>query len=258
VEVKTFEIAECKTFDEPGSFELAVSVYGNVDLDGDIVEPGAFARSLAGSKGRKHPVVWSHQVRIPPIGVCDYSDSGEKLIQRGTLFVGSGDRPHALANEVYNGMKHGAINQASFSYDVIDSSRDTMGGKTVRRLKELALLEAGPCVFGANPDTHVVSPPKTLAAMRELLGDVQADLMEELGRKAMYGTSTDYLVQAIGAVTSYIDVEEDEADVATAKGIANSLANLLKTDIGQKETSVERFDMLDILLAQPSRVLLED
>ena len=43
---------EIKSISDQGIFKGLASVYGNVDLGGDVVEPGAFARTLA-HKGRR-------------------------------------------------------------------------------------------------------------------------------------------------------------------------------------------------------------
>ena len=52
-----------KSIDDAGKFVGIGAVYNNVDLGGDLIEPGAFTRTL--SAGKKWPVLWQHQVDNP-------------------------------------------------------------------------------------------------------------------------------------------------------------------------------------------------
>jgi len=61
---KAYEIASFKALnDAPGTFEAIVSVFGNVDLQGDRTMPGAFKDTIAKwrAKDAPVPVVWSHE-----------------------------------------------------------------------------------------------------------------------------------------------------------------------------------------------------
>src|SRR5690348_14764360 len=75
METKDFPV-EIKSADsEAGTFEALVSAFGNVDLVGDRVQPGAFTKTLENfrSKGQPIPVVLSHQWDDPMyhIGAAD-------------------------------------------------------------------------------------------------------------------------------------------------------------------------------------------
>jgi phage head maturation protease len=50
-EVKDFKF-QVKSVNEDGTFEGYSAVYGNVDLGGDVVEPGAFTKTLSDRKNQ--------------------------------------------------------------------------------------------------------------------------------------------------------------------------------------------------------------
>src|SRR5512139_3378237 len=61
---KTFSLANFKALDQAqGIFEALVAVFGNVDRGGDMIEPGAFADSMAAwqASGNPIPVIFSHE-----------------------------------------------------------------------------------------------------------------------------------------------------------------------------------------------------
>jgi uncharacterized protein len=71
-----------KSLDEAtGEFEGLAAVYGNVDNQGDRIEPGAFA----GDDGREIPLLWNH--KGDPIGVGKLEDSPEGVKLKGRLLL---------------------------------------------------------------------------------------------------------------------------------------------------------------------------
>src|SRR6476620_11263863 len=65
--------------EEEGTFEAIVSVFGNVDAQGDEVVRGAFDATLAKWKasGDPTPVVWSHQHIDPHAYIGSVEDAAE-------------------------------------------------------------------------------------------------------------------------------------------------------------------------------------
>ena len=57
-----------KGLTEAGTFEGCLSPYGNVDNGGDIVEPGAYSKTL-NDQGGSRVLLWQHMTS-EPIGVC--------------------------------------------------------------------------------------------------------------------------------------------------------------------------------------------
>lgn len=174
--LKSSALVSIKTVGEAGSgaYESAVSVFGNIDHDGDRVHKGAFLRAIKDQS--PPPVVYSHNWLIPPIGeTLDWDektiDGKECLWTKGNLFVGADDK-HQYADMAYAAMKSRdgrppALNQFSYSFDVPEggAEKDTeeIDGKNriVQNLKELyPIYEVGPCLRGANPATSTLQPPK--------------------------------------------------------------------------------------------------
>ncbi|WP_052062109.1 HK97 family phage prohead protease [Rhodococcoides fascians] len=163
-----------------GQVRMLVSVFGNVDSYGDVVMPGAFAKSLAdwAAKGDPIPFIWSHQWGDPfsHIGAVDSASEVEATATSpaglevvATLDVEGDDPENSKARKVYQLLKGRRVTQASFAYDTLDAEmveREAEdGGKYyVYELRELAILEVGPTLLGANRDTELLE-----AKSREVL-----------------------------------------------------------------------------------------
>ena len=136
--------------DEAGAFTALVSVFGNVDLEGDIVMPGAFSRTLE-ERGLP-PVFYSHQWWDGPIGATEKAEETEAgLVIEGRLFLDSD-----LTKRVHASMSAGQLREFSFAYDVVSSRSETRDGQDVRLLDDLDLYEVGPTLLGMNPATELI------------------------------------------------------------------------------------------------------
>jgi hypothetical protein len=138
-----------------GTFEAIVSVFGNVDLGGDRVMPGAFAKSLAEwqSSGDRIPVIWSHDWDDPMshIGYVETAEERpEGLYVKARLDVENNTKASYIARL----LKERRVREFSFGYfatgyrDVDDADYGR-----VRELTEIDLFEVGPTLLGMNPDT---------------------------------------------------------------------------------------------------------
>ena len=81
---KTYDGVYFKALDDStGEFEAVVSVFGNVDLQGDRSMPGMFSKSLDRwrERGDPIPVIWSHDWGNPDahIGYVMPQDAYEVL-----------------------------------------------------------------------------------------------------------------------------------------------------------------------------------
>jgi HK97 family phage prohead protease len=167
VRTKTFR-AEVKA-DVPaagattGTFEARVAAFGNVDLQGDRIEPEAFDATLASwsDSGDSIPVIWSHQWDDPMahIGVVDEaSASAEGLEVRGTIDL---DTP--LGKQVHRLMVDRRVKEFSFAYLPTDAAPDPDDDR-VRVLRGLDLIEVGPTLKGANPETVLYGAKSAIAS----------------------------------------------------------------------------------------------
>lgn len=149
----SFKAVETEGTDE-GVFEAIVSVFGNVDLVGEKVLPGAFTKSLQkwSQSADPIPVIWSHQWDDLDAHVGEVLEAEER--DEGLYIKGRLDTDDDFARKLYNKMKRRRVKEFSFAYDVIDS-RDAKDGVT--ELVELDVIEVGPTLKGANPDTQLLA-----------------------------------------------------------------------------------------------------
>lgn len=121
---------------EPGVIEGYASVYSVVDDGMDIVEPGAFAASIASDRTVK--MLWQHDMGAP-IGVWDeIVEDQTGLRVRGRILPDVQKGAEAIAL-----FKAGAIDSLSIGYRVQEAAPD--GGGRVRRILRADLFEVS-CV----------------------------------------------------------------------------------------------------------------
>ena len=125
-----------------GRFSGDASTYGNVDLAGDIVLPGAFKRCLA-EKGIHYPLLWSHDMK-DVIGSFDVVDSEAAL-----RIEGSFNMDVQRGKEGYHLLKRGDLRGLSIGYIVKDCDWDAEGH---RLLKDVELVEVSLVAFPCNPE----------------------------------------------------------------------------------------------------------
>lgn len=148
-ETKTFRM-ELKGLSDEGTFEGYLSVFGNKDCYGDIVEPGAFARTLKNKaeSGKRFPILWQHDY-YEPIGV--FTEMIED--QKGLYVKGQLTMTVKRAEDAYALLKDGALDGLSIGYDVV--KKEFKDG--CRRLKEVKLYEGSLVTFPANDQATVLA-----------------------------------------------------------------------------------------------------
>ena len=136
---------EVKRVDERGVFEGYGSVFGVEDHYRDVVEPGAFVKSLAKWRARdKFPaLLWQHDTD-KPIGVYeDMAEDERGLYVRGRLLI----EEVALAREAWALIRAGAVNGLSIGYRPVTEERGRDG---INRILEIDLWEVSLVTFPAN------------------------------------------------------------------------------------------------------------
>jgi uncharacterized protein len=143
---------------EDGIFEGYASVFGVVDLGMDVVEKGAFTKSLG---QRKAKMLWQHDT-AQPIGTWeDIHEDDHGLFVRGRLLPDVAKGREALAL-----LKAGAIDSMSIGYRTIEAEDATAGGRGVRKLTEVDLFEISLVTFPMLPDAKVTDV-KSIATERD-------------------------------------------------------------------------------------------
>ena len=177
--------------DDSGAFEGHAAVFGNVDSYGDIIEPGAFSKTIR-ERGRSVPVLWQHDQR-QPIGTGEVFESSNGLVIKGRILPGLTRGREALLL-----LREGIVKGLSIGYSVVKDAYDS--DRKVRRLTELKLYEVSVVTFPANElATVTTTAPKDgskgvddaglLQAVRELRGELQVvgalkELRRDLAAKA--------------------------------------------------------------------------
>ena len=142
--------------DQDGAFEGYASVFGIVDQGMDVVERGAFNKSLG---KRRVKMLWQHDM-AQPIGVWDEIQENERgLFVRGRLLkeVDKGREAMAL-------LRAGAIDSMSIGYRTIEAVPEAEG--RVRKLTEVDLYEISLVTFPMLPDAKVTAV-KSIKTIRE-------------------------------------------------------------------------------------------
>lgn len=150
-----------------GIFEAYVSVFGNVDLHGDRIVPGAFGASLERWKasGDPIPVIFSHQwddldAHIGEVLAAEEHLPGDERLPEEIKALGGLwtrfqlELDEDFASRVAKKLTKRTLREFSFAYDVLDERRGTDGAN---ELLELDVLEVGPTLKGANPATVLLS-----------------------------------------------------------------------------------------------------
>lgn len=180
-------------------FEGHGSVFGNVDLGGDIVMPGAFKRSLESHQksGTRPQMFWMHNPEKIPGKWLEVSEDKRGLKVRGKLF----DTP--LGNEIYTLMKEGAISTMSIGYQPVERDYDKEGN---RLLKRVDLWEVSPVSLAMNPLAQIAHVKTRLSERGEYVPTVRE--FERTLRDA--GCSWDVAKRIIAKV--YEDAESVKSD----------------------------------------------
>jgi HK97 family phage prohead protease len=146
---------EIKEISADGSFTGMLSVYNVVDLGKDLVEPGAFTKTIK-DHGNEVPMLWQHKPDVP-IGTLTLEDGPDALHVKGQLLM---ELPEA--KKAYLLIKARIVRGLSIGFDTVKEVLD--GG--IRRLKELRLYEGSIVTFPMNEAAQITSV-KHLAERKE-------------------------------------------------------------------------------------------
>jgi uncharacterized protein len=195
---------------EDGVFEGYASVFGVVDQGLDVVERGAFAKTLG---ARKVKMLWQHDTSHP-IGIWEsISEDDHGLFVRGRLIpdVEKGREAMAL-------LKAGAIDSMSIGYRTIEAEASTANGRGVRKLMEIDLFEISLVTFPMLPDAKVTDV-KSITTERDF---------ERFLRDAGYSKSeaTALTLHGFKALRSRRDADEEKGSPEGISTLIEKLSRL--------------------------------
>jgi len=131
-----------------GVFEGLASTFGQPDLVGDVIQPGAFRAGMARPAAVK--MLWQHDPRAP-IGVWERIEETEAGLQvKGRLVLEVQKAREALAL-----LRVGAVDALSIGFSVPKGGAVLDRERGVRRLRHVDLWEVSVVTFPANPKARV-------------------------------------------------------------------------------------------------------
>jgi len=211
VETKSFEL-EIKDADSNGMIRGYASTFGNIDQGLDVVDKGAFKKSIKESKGL-FPILADHNPS-KQIGWnlrAEEDDKGLYVEGKLDLNVQDAREKYSLAKTA---MENGAKMGLSIGYMTIKAEPDRQQ-TSVRRLKELKLFEYSIVTFPMNTSAMITAMKSQFDGARNI--DSIKQLIKDLKTN---GISHSDLILAL----------QDDESVAAKQNdpvIDQSLANLI-------------------------------
>lgn len=224
IETKCFQF-KAETVSEDGIFTGYASVFGNKDLGGDIVLPGAFDSWLAlwkSGEAATPPVLDNHDPG-KVLGVyVELNPDGKGLWAKGALNMETvaGKEKRAL-------MKQGAITGMSIGYSVYPGGYKYDRDKDAWILSDINLWEISLATFPMNTAARVDTVKSAIArGVKPTIRDVERTL-RELGFTA---TMAKAIAKIANERLELCDLDQHRDGAATEEGIyAEELKKLAST-----------------------------
>ena len=204
----------------PGTFEGYGACFGNIDRGGDVIEPGAFTKSLDDIRAMgvgSAPMYYNHNRDGGTIGVWEKMvEDSNGLHVRGRL-IGL-DTEFGKMN--YARLREGAIKGLSIGYRVSPGGSQVadVKGRRCRKLKQVDLSEVSLVDDPMNPQAKINFMKSTSLIMgfdfnpRELERGLREEGLSRTDAKKAVGFLQSYRRDA-GAVEKFLRDEVDPADV---------------------------------------------
>ena len=169
-----FELEDLKARGDDGwTFSGYASTFGNIDHGGDIVERGAFTKSL---QRRQPRLLWQHDQREPLGKVLSLREDDRGLY--GEFKISRTTRGH----DAYQLLKDGALDSMSIGYLPDDHEFDDSG---VRKLKSVELLEISLVTIPMNEEAIVTAVKAATPPPQPAAGPSIVTLRVMLARKRL-------------------------------------------------------------------------
>jgi len=131
-----------------GTFSGYASLFGTVDLGRDVVEKGAFAKSLRSRGAAGIRMLFQHDPNEPIGTWTELREDARGLFVRGTLAAGV-----SRSREVLDLMRGGALDGLSIGFRAVKARADAKTG--IRRIIEADLWEISVVTFPMQPGARV-------------------------------------------------------------------------------------------------------
>ena len=129
---------------EEGEITAVFATLNVIDLDGDVILPGAFADQAVKLSA------WQHDWRSLPAGKGTISEVGEEAVFEGMFFLDTTN-----GRETYQTVKNlDELTEWSFGFNIIAAEYGVFDEQPVRFLQSLDVIEVSPVMRGAGINTR--------------------------------------------------------------------------------------------------------
>lgn len=205
-----------------GEFLAYASVFGVKDLDGDVVSPNAFDRTLAEWKdsGNLLPMLWGHNTSDPDMNLGDFPST--EVDEHGLLVKGRIDLEGPKGPQAYRLIKGGRVRQLSYSYRitkgeyVIPRGEENAEKEPYFRIDEVELYEISLVQIGANQETEILAVKAATSALHAKAGRALSAKNEEALRGAL--SQAEEIVTALkGVLPDDSSADKEDQDETSGK-----------------------------------------
>lgn len=149
MERKYFPFTLTKVDEKKGTFSGYASIFGVEDAYGDMVDAGAFKKTI--SEKKRHKLFWSHDAYMPGIGYTEPTEDNVGLrMEDAQLYLDI-----EMAKAAYINLQNGTLDGLSIGYKTIQEKIDP--ATNIRHLVEIRLYEISLCNFQACPGAVVLA-----------------------------------------------------------------------------------------------------
>lgn len=156
---KSFDLVYESEQGDGGEIVAYASTFDRIpDAYGDVVAPGAFAKSLSDwqASGNPIPLLFGHRTDDPRMNIGAVIEASED--ERGLRIRARFDEDNEVSQYTRKLVKEGRLTKLSFAYDTLDSEIITLeDGTRANELKELKIYEISLVPIPANQLTEVIS-----------------------------------------------------------------------------------------------------
>ena len=230
MEYKNFN-CEIKTMKEDWLIEGYGSIFGNKDDGGDIVEKGAFKRTINNNLSRMK-YLWQHDIHEPIGKFLEMNEDSNGLYFKTKISdTDTGRKMYTLA-------KDGVIDENSIGYNTVKSIYDKI--KDARRIQEARVWEISAVTFALNEKARNTN----VKSFDFLLDEIKSGNL-------LKNASKDKIINAIEALTALINADDSSLDThqindSQKQSIISDISNI---DIIDKPKQFDNFceELLNLL-----------
>lgn len=220
--------------EKTGTFAGYGAVFGNRDSYGDVIERGAFKRTLREweDRGKYPPMLLQHgglglnASDLLPIGKWTAMEENTRGLKvEGRLFGLESERGRLI----HEGLREGALDGLSIGYRVRKDRRGTKPNEPTRTLEDVELVEVSLVTFPANERARV-SAVKSFDPPPEFLREMEAALREA-------GLSRTDAKKAVACFRDQLRRDAEDGPAPRDEGGADEVAELIRRNIQALKTT---------------------